>query len=240
MLNMCAIDKSSLLHDYGSVDQSIHSMQEFDAAENVLDVTTHSSAPREAGNGFAFFPRGALSDLKLERPDEKIRWRFLDDILTAVETSAEKEKALKGGFCLQMMRENVTSGSGLSTIEHDIFGAAFLVGPGAGETTGCEYASADSYLGGPRATSRCLCGQESYLSIKIGQYITRLPLQRMMAQLWLERSSVKCAQRNGQQADLIWCLKKTDGSKFYKYLHGLPPVNFQTLILYEIYLALQF
>lgn len=86
---------------YDEAEQTIHDMQEFDAAENVLAVIAHDSAPLEPRTGFKMFPSGTLNDWKKDKLDEKIRWTFLDDFSLAVEKGVQQETKLEGGFGLK-------------------------------------------------------------------------------------------------------------------------------------------
>lgn len=88
-------------HIYEEAEQTIHDLQEFDAAENVLVVIAHDCAPLEQGSGFKFFPNGTLNEWKKDRLDEKIRWSFLDDFSHAIETGAKQSTKLEAGLVLK-------------------------------------------------------------------------------------------------------------------------------------------
>ncbi|KAH8901642.1 metallo-beta-lactamase superfamily protein [Thozetella sp. PMI_491] len=85
-------------HVYDAAVQSIHDMQEFDAAKNVLVLIAHDTAPLKRSSGFKFFPSGDLNNWKQDRLDDNIRWTFLEDFPTAVENGAQQEMALKEGL----------------------------------------------------------------------------------------------------------------------------------------------
>ncbi|EFX03459.1 metallo-beta-lactamase superfamily protein [Grosmannia clavigera kw1407] len=71
---------------------------EFDAADNVLVIIAHDSAPLMPSSGFQFFPDGTLNNWKKDKLDEKIRWSFLTDFSHAVENGLKQETTLKAGL----------------------------------------------------------------------------------------------------------------------------------------------
>jgi hypothetical protein len=88
-------------HVYDEAEQTIHDMQEFDAAKNVLVIIAHDSALLEERSGFKFFPDGNLKDWKKDRLDEKIRWAFLEDFAHAVETGSQQDTTMASGLILK-------------------------------------------------------------------------------------------------------------------------------------------
>ncbi|CAK7230983.1 hypothetical protein SEUCBS140593_007772 [Sporothrix eucalyptigena] len=88
----------SFPNNYTDAKNSIQSMQEFDAAQNVLVIIAHDCAPLEPESGFTFFPHGSLNNWKAEKLDERIRWNFLDDFAPAAEKNVKQETTLKGGL----------------------------------------------------------------------------------------------------------------------------------------------
>jgi hypothetical protein len=83
---------------YDEAEQSIHNMQEFDAATNILVIIAHDCAPLDPRSGFKFFPTGTLNDWKKEKLDESIRWAFLDDFTLAVQNGMQQETKKEGGL----------------------------------------------------------------------------------------------------------------------------------------------
>jgi hypothetical protein len=87
-------------HAYDEAEQTIHDMQEFDAANNVLVVIAHDPAPLEERSGFKFFPDGNLNGWRKDRLDENIRWSFLEDFAHAIETSAKQSTKIESGLSM--------------------------------------------------------------------------------------------------------------------------------------------
>ena len=75
-------------------------MQEFDAAENVLVVIAHDTAPLVKESGFTFFPNGTLNEWKKDRLDERIRWTFLEDFAQAAESGEKQGTKMEAGLVL--------------------------------------------------------------------------------------------------------------------------------------------
>ncbi|OAP59204.1 hypothetical protein AYL99_06502 [Fonsecaea erecta] len=72
-------------HEHSQAEQTIHYLQEFDAAPNVLCLIAHDTAVLDPAAGVPFFPHGTLNKWKKNRIDEKIRWSFLKDFADAVD-----------------------------------------------------------------------------------------------------------------------------------------------------------
>jgi glyoxylase-like metal-dependent hydrolase (beta-lactamase superfamily II) len=88
-------------HVYDQAEQTIHDMQEFDAAQNVLVIIAHDPAPLQERSGFKFFPNGNLNEWKKDRLDERIRWSFLEDFSHAVELGAQQDTKIDSGLTLK-------------------------------------------------------------------------------------------------------------------------------------------
>jgi hypothetical protein len=84
--------------DYQEAEKTIHHMQEFDAAKNILVIIAHDCAPLEPSNGFKFFPNGTLNDWKKDKLDQRIRWTFLEDFQSAIEQGAQQETKMEAGL----------------------------------------------------------------------------------------------------------------------------------------------
>ncbi|KIW30535.1 uncharacterized protein PV07_06274 [Cladophialophora immunda] len=84
--------------DYQEAEKTIHHMQEFDAAKNILVIIAHDCAPLEPSSGFKFFPNGTLNDWKKDKLDQRIRWAFLEDFQSAIEQGAQQETKMEAGL----------------------------------------------------------------------------------------------------------------------------------------------
>jgi hypothetical protein len=87
---------------YDEAEQTIHDMQEFDAANNVLVIIAHDVSPLKPESGFKFFPNGTLNDWKKDKLDQKIRWTFLQDFELAVEKGTRQETTLEAGVSFKV------------------------------------------------------------------------------------------------------------------------------------------
>lgn len=88
-------------HDTDLAVQTIHILEEFDAAENVFVITAHDDALLQKEAGVEFFPKGSLDDWKAKRLNEKSRWLFLKDFSEAVEKGLKQDTEIGAGIVLK-------------------------------------------------------------------------------------------------------------------------------------------
>jgi len=72
-------------HHHDQVVQSIHDLQEVDAAENVFVIIAHDPALLEKEASVPLFPNGILNNWKELDLVVKVRWTFLKDFAEEVE-----------------------------------------------------------------------------------------------------------------------------------------------------------
>ncbi|KIY00904.1 uncharacterized protein Z520_03570 [Fonsecaea multimorphosa CBS 102226] len=80
-------------HDPAQAQDIVGVVQEFDAADNVFVVIAHDASLLHESVGIEWFPRGSLRDWKTKDCKRKARWRFLEDLVPAVEHAADIDTA---------------------------------------------------------------------------------------------------------------------------------------------------
>lgn len=74
-------------HDRPQAVQSLESMQEFDAADNIFVIIAHDGTLLDPNVGIEWFPHGNLKEWKAKGYGERVRWAFLQDFAQAVEST---------------------------------------------------------------------------------------------------------------------------------------------------------
>lgn len=79
---------SDVAHDIKDAVHSNERMQVFDAADNVLVIIAHDATILDENSGLEWFPKGTVKNWKAANTAEKVRWKFLEDFVAAVEQVA--------------------------------------------------------------------------------------------------------------------------------------------------------
>ncbi|KAG9784240.1 hypothetical protein KCU88_g2804, partial [Aureobasidium melanogenum] len=83
-------DGQTLAVDIDEARKTIRNLQPFDGADNVLVIAAHDITMADVID--TYFPNGRANDWKQKGWKEKGRWRFLKDLLPAVEIAKEEEQ----------------------------------------------------------------------------------------------------------------------------------------------------
>jgi glyoxylase-like metal-dependent hydrolase (beta-lactamase superfamily II) len=71
-------------NDKTQAEQSLATLREFDAAENVFVIIAHDDTLLDSSSGINWFPHGDLRDWKSSGSADKVRWAFLKDFEAAL------------------------------------------------------------------------------------------------------------------------------------------------------------
>jgi glyoxylase-like metal-dependent hydrolase (beta-lactamase superfamily II) len=88
-------------HDTDQANQTIHDLEEFDAAENVFVVIAHDPVMLQKEAEIDFFPNGTLNGWKANKLNEKARWLFLKDFAEAAAQGKTQGTEMEDGLVLK-------------------------------------------------------------------------------------------------------------------------------------------